>query len=61
MITTNKKSTKNELSTLLRKTNDNQLHIISPITNKTLSDLVTTLKKLFNDSSYITVVVIKNQ
>lgn len=61
MIITNKKSTKNELSTLLRKTNDNQLHIISPITNKTINDLVTTLKKLLNDSSYITVVVIKNQ
>ena len=61
MITTNKKSTKNELSTLLRKINDNQLHIVSPVTNKTISDLVNTLKKLLNDSSYITVVVIKNQ
>ena len=61
MITTNKKTTKNELSTLLRKTNDTQLHIISPITNKTINDLVISLKKLLNDSSYITVVVIKNQ
>ena len=60
MITTNKKTTKNELSTLLRKTNDNQLHIVSPVTNKTISDLVISLKKLLNDSSYITVVVIKN-